>query len=61
MNRILRGVNKAKIVPVIKVEAVIGDGTEKDPVRIVIQYWDLKGQLLFVDAERGSGGWKKDQ
>ena len=42
-------VKKAKVVSVIQVEAKIGTGTKEDPVRKVIQYWDLDGNLL---AER---------
>ena len=42
-------VKKAKVVSVIQVEAKIGTGTKEDPVRNVIQYWDLDGNLL---AER---------
>lgn len=39
-------VKKAKIIPVIQVEAKIGTGTKEDPVRNAIQYWDLGGNLL---------------
>ena len=42
-------VKKAKVVSVVQVEAKIGTGTKEDPVREVIQYWDLDGNLL---AER---------
>ena len=42
-------VKKAKVVSVIQVEAKIGTRTKEDPVRKVIQYWDLDGNLL---AER---------
>ena len=42
-------VKKAKVIPVIQVEAKIGTGTKEDPVRNAIQYWDLEGNLL---AER---------
>lgn len=41
-------VKKAKVVSVIQVEAKIGTGTKEDPVRNVIQYWDTKGNLLFI-------------
>ena len=39
-------VKKARVVSVIQVEAKIGTGTKEDPVRKVIQYWDLDGNLL---------------
>ena len=35
-----------KEVPVIFVEYVKGNGTEKDPIRIATQYWDLNGNLI---------------
>ena len=37
----------AKIVNVIKVELIRGTGEKDDPVRNVIQYWDLKGNLII--------------
>lgn len=36
----------AKVVPVIEVEVVKGDGTFENPNRIVTQYWSLDGKLL---------------
>lgn len=45
-NVILRGTDNAKVIKVIRTESLIGAGTEKDPVRTIFQYWDLKGQLL---------------
>lgn len=42
-------VKEAKVVSVVQVEAKIGTGTKEDPVRNVIQYWDIEGNLL---AER---------
>ncbi len=41
-----RGTDAAKMIKVIKTVSLIGAGTEKDPVRYIIQYWDLKGKLL---------------
>ncbi len=41
-------VKEAKVVSVVQVEAKIGTGTKEDPVRNVIQYWDTKGNLLFI-------------
>lgn len=35
-----------ELVEVIHVEAARGSGTEKDPVRIVHQYWSKDGVLL---------------
>ncbi len=39
---------KTKLVKVIKVIKTIGNGTEKNPVRTVIQYWSLNGKLLVT-------------
>lgn len=41
-----RGTDKVKVIKVIKTESIVGDGTEKDPVRLIYQYWDFKGNLL---------------
>lgn len=40
---------KIKVVEVAsvnKITLVRGDGTPKDPVRQVVQYWDLNGKLI---------------
>lgn len=34
------------IIQVIKVQSRLGDGTEEDPVRMITEYYDLKGNLL---------------
>ena len=41
-----RGTNSAKILTVIETRALCGLGTDKDPTREVVQYWDLDGTLL---------------
>ena len=41
-----RGTDKAKVMKVIKTESLIGRGTPEDPVRIIYQYWDFKGNML---------------
>lgn len=41
-----RGTDKAEIVSVIKTTSILGNGTEKDPVRYIYQYWDFEGNLL---------------
>ncbi len=41
-----RGCDKAEVVSVIRTIALKGEGTKKDPVRDVIQYWDFDGNLL---------------
>ena len=45
MNR-PNGVKEAKVIPVIETKSVRGLGTEKDPARVVTQYWDLDGKFL---------------
>ncbi len=49
----------AKVIKVIKTVSLIGAGVEKDPVRYIIQYWDLKGKLLatkdtYLDETKSS-------
>lgn len=46
MKCIPRGTDNAKVIKVIKTESLRGEGTEEDPARLVIQYWDFKGNLL---------------
>ena len=38
---------KAKVVKLIRTETPEGKGTEKDPARIVVRYWDKKGKMIF--------------
>lgn len=40
------GTESAKVIQVIETKAKRGLGTEKDPVRNVVQYWDLEGNFL---------------
>ena len=37
---------EVKVIQVIETKAMCGLGTEKDPARVVIQYWDLDGKFL---------------
>jgi hypothetical protein len=47
------GVKSAKVIQVIETKAKRGLGTEKDPVRNVVQYWDLEGNFLAeMDTQR---------
>ena len=43
-----KGSRSAKLIQVIAVETVAGSGTERDPNRIVTEYWSLEGELLAV-------------
>lgn len=40
------GTNSAKVIQVIETKALKGLGTESDPVREIVQYWDLEGNPL---------------
>lgn len=40
------GCDHAKVIQVIETQATRGAGTEGDPVRTVIQYWDFDGNHL---------------
>lgn len=41
-----RGTDSARVILVIETTSLRGEGTEQDPCRAVIQYWDFKGNLL---------------
>lgn len=41
-----RGTDSAKVIQVIVTEAIEGRGIEDDPIRSVLQYWSLDGELL---------------
>lgn len=48
-----QGTKSAELITAIKTTAVVGTGTEEDPVRTIVQYWDLDGVLLVEhDPER---------
>ena len=51
MNKDVFRINEVKVVEVIQVTCVRGVGTEEDPVRIVHQYWDLKGGKLLAEYD----------
>ncbi len=42
----MKGVIKAELVEVIRIRVNLGTGTEEDPVRTEVQYWDKNGKLL---------------
>lgn len=41
---------KAEIVEVIRTENVEGNGTEEDPVRTVVRYWEKSGKLISEEV-----------
>lgn len=43
------GCKSARVIQVIEVRTKVGSGTEKDPNRIVTEYWSLDGKLLAVN------------
>ena len=42
----MKGIQSAEVIQVIQTRSKRGEGTKKDPVRIVTQYWDFEGHLL---------------
>lgn len=40
------GTQTARVICVIETTSKRGLGTEKDPVRVITQYWDLNGKFL---------------
>lgn len=38
---------KAEVVKVIRTETVEGKGTEEDPVRTMVRYWEENGKLII--------------
>lgn len=42
-------IQSAEVIKVIRTRSKRGEGTEKDPVRIVTQYWDFEGHFLAED------------
>lgn len=41
-----RGTDIARVMQVIETWSMRGNGTDKDPCRIVRQYWDFDGKML---------------
>lgn len=42
----LMGTESARVISVIETKSKQGVGTENDPIREVVQYWDIDGNLL---------------
>ena len=42
----------AKVIRVIEIREVRGDGTHDDPVRVATSYWSMDGQLAVHDPVR---------
>ncbi len=45
----MRGITRLEVVEAIKTRTVVGVGTEEDPVRTVVQYWDKEGKLIATE------------
>ena len=41
-----RGTDSARVIQVIETKAIRGRGTKEDPVRGIVQYWNMDGKLL---------------
>lgn len=39
----------ARVMEVVIVKATVGKGTEKDPNRVITEYWSKDGELLAVN------------
>ncbi len=53
----MKPIKGVEIVEVIRVRAVVGEGTKEDPVREVFQYWEKSGKKI---AERINCGIAED-
>lgn len=42
----IRRIEKCNIETVIKEKVVVGEGTEKSPVKIMYNYWTLDGKFI---------------
>ena len=40
---------RARVIEVIEVKTARGKGTDKDPMRIIAEYWSKDGKLLAVN------------
>ena len=49
----VRGIDSVQVIRVVEVKSCVGEGTEKDPCRIVTSFWSLEGDLLAVN-DRGA-------
>lgn len=50
-----RGCDKAEVVQVIRTSSLIGDGTEENPAREIVEFWSLSGERLACVDE-----WKQE-
>jgi len=54
--------SEAKVITVIRTNLLVrGKGEEKDPIRIITQYWTLDGHLLVEDDPWDGKKWAKKQ
>ena len=44
-----RGTDSVQLIQAIQVMVSIGEGTAKDPKRVIVEFWDLQGNLLAVN------------
>lgn len=47
-----------KMIKVIEVKTVIGNGERENPFRCITEYWSLNGRLLAVDDP---SGWENSE
>ena len=41
-----RGTDSARVIQLIETRSIEGRGTYDDPCRVIIQYWEMDGNLL---------------
>lgn len=41
-----RGTDSARVIQLIETRSIEGRGTPDDPCRVIIQYWEMDGNLL---------------
>jgi hypothetical protein len=56
----LSPVNNARVIQVVEVVSIIGEGVKGDPIREVIEYFDFDGVILArhnYGDDLGDGNW----
>ena len=46
IHRRLSNVDEARVIKVIEIKSVVGDGTTADPCRLITEYFSLAGERL---------------
>lgn len=57
-------VNECKVMQVIEVRSIVGEGTNDDPVSVVVEYYSFDGERLArktQDDKLTDGHWLSDK